>query len=207
MIPKLPEARNNRLIIIQFLDDNELKTGCALANNLKQSSPYIEHVDYYESHKGKKILEIIEEEIPKIISDEDEIALYIDTHGFPSKNGIGHNHDFLSWEDLKKSIGEAFKNQKVPPIIILTACNGYNFNNELRKDKNPICSKLIASEGLLPDGIVMGAFSELFYKYGIKLGSQVIDKLNQKIDEHNKKVKDTNFSHMIVTVYLAKESP
>ena len=205
MIPKLPNARNNNLIIIQFLDEGEPKTGRVLANNVKQSSPHIGNVNYFESSVPDEILSFIKDEIPNLISNEEEIVLYIDTHGFSSDNGIGHKNAFISWEKLFEYIREVFKNQSSLPIIILSACKGFSFNKLLGDEKNPICSKLIASDGLLPNGTVMGAFADYFYKYGFKFGSEEIDEVNKKIEKINKEQKSPKFSPLIITNYLTKD--
>lgn len=205
MIPKLPYANKNRLIIIQFLDEKELKTGYVLANNVKQSSPHIGNVNYFESSDPNETLEFIKDEIPQFISKEEDIVLYIDTHGFSHGKGIGHQNGFISWNELVENIREVFKNQAHPPIIILTACKGFSFNKVLGDNKDIICSKLIASDGLLPNGTVMGAFTDYFYEYGFKFGSQEIEEINKKIEKINKEVKSPKFSPMIITDYFVND--
>lgn len=185
MVPKFSYAKKNHLIIIQFLDEGEPKTGYTLAKDVAQSSPHIGKVDFFESGNKDEIIDFINNKITLLVSNEEEIVLYLDSHGFPSYNGIGHKNGFISWDELAKNIKNSFKNQRTSLIIITSACNGISFKNEMDKQLAPICQKLIAGEGIMLNGPFMHAFSQLFYKYGFELGPQEIEEVNKELKERN----------------------
>jgi len=181
MIPKLPISKKKRLVIIQFLDENECKTGYVLANNIRQSSPFIGNVDYFSSSKKDEIINYISQDIPHIIREDEEVAVYIDTHGFSSCDGIWHKKDFISWDELVLAIKNAVNKLRTLPIIILTACNGISIKNTINQLDEPICSKLYAGDGIMLNGPVMGGFSRLLNESGLEFGEKELETLNEEL--------------------------
>nr|WP_286490895.1 hypothetical protein [Bacteroides intestinalis] len=185
MVCKFPSATKNRLIVIQFLDNDECQTGYSLSKNVMQSSPYIGSVDFFASSNRDDILNYIYNDIPNIIAKDEIIAVYIDSHGFDTNNGIGHKNGFISWEELVAAIKIAFNTLETRPTIILTACNGISIKNTIAKLEEPICSKLYAGDGVMLNGPVMGAFVRLFNNYGLDFGIKEVNILNQELANRN----------------------
>lgn len=185
MVIKSAGSEKKRLIVIQFLDKEEGQTGYVLSKNVLQSSPYIGNVDFFSSSNKDDILKFINIDIPELSVNDNELGIYIDTHGFSKCDGIGHRNDFISWEELVAALKKSFENREILPIIILTACNGISIKSVLDNLKRPICSKLYAGDGVMLNGPVMGAFTRLFNEYGLEFGVKEIESINIDLANRN----------------------
>lgn len=184
MIHKIQNSEKNRLVIIQFLDDNERQTGLVLANLIKLNSPYIGHVDFFNFNRRDNLLNFIKDGLSNYINNNERLVLYFDTHGNIHKDGINtKTGENVNWKVLIEALGICFKNKRNLPTLILTACNGIGIRTILEESNTPIVSKLIACDGTVEGGYVMFAFSQIFENIGFDINIDDIQEINKILKE------------------------
>ncbi len=182
MISKLPEAHNKHLVVIQFLDNNELFTGKSLATMINQNCRYIANVHYFPFFNGESLKEFLSSNLSDFLKEDSEVIIYIDSHGTENSNGIATKQDaFLDWDTLVNGLKIACDKLLKKPILILTACNGIGINKVIDQLEKPVISKLIAGNGEMKDGPVLGAFCNLLESKGTTINSNDVMSINDKI--------------------------
>ncbi|MDE6796179.1 MAG: hypothetical protein K2J63_12865 [Muribaculaceae bacterium] len=182
MITKLPEARNNHLVVIQFLDEKEPPTGKSLAAIIAQYCPYIEHVHYFSFSNGETLKEFLLSKMADYFEDKSNVIIYIDSHGTEKGSGIATKQNaFVDWKCLINSLKIACSKLIKRPTLILTACNGIGIKDFIDQLDEPMVSKLIAGNGIMLNGPVLGAFRKILEEKGIDLNKEDVKKVNDII--------------------------
>ncbi len=182
MIPKLPEAHNNHLVVIQFLDESEPPTGKSLATIIAQDCPYIEHVHYFYFSNEENLKEILISKMADCFEDQSNVIIYIDSHGTENGNGIATQQNaFVDWGSLINSLKISCSKLIKRPTLILTACNGIGIKDFIDQLDEPMVSKLIAGSGIMLNGPVLGAFRKMIEEKGIDINKGDVKKVNDSI--------------------------
>lgn len=181
-MPKFPESQDKYLIVIQFLDENELFTGKSLAKIINQDCPYIGHIHYFPFFYGESLKEFLSSKMSDYLEENSDVVIYIDSHGTENGDGIATKQNaFLGWNDLIGSLSKACDKLLKKPTLILTACNGMGIKKTIDQLEKPIISKLIAGKGIMRDGPVLGAFRKILECKGTDLNKEDVKKVNDSI--------------------------
>lgn len=182
MITKVSGSEKKHLIVIQFLDKDEPSTGRSLATIINQDCSLIGKVDFRPFSNNINLLSFIESDLQNLIDEDEDVILYIDSHGTANGDGIATRKDgFINWDTLLDVLKIPFEKFGISPILILTACNGIGIKKQIDSIDKPFCSKLIAGTGVMEDGPTLEALRTIIEKKGTNINGTDIEEANRII--------------------------
>lgn len=187
----------HRIIVVEFLNDNDTPTGYNLYNDVlkyKTSKTIPIHPEYYKAKSKEEFTKILKD-IADSHSDGEIITLDIESHG--GIYGIGLNGEIVSWEELfelTRPINIACGGLLV---IMLSMCFGLSHLLGIKPNGRAPFLAIVASNREMYPTELYESFCEFFDKYESPLSfHKSIEKLNDYFKDKGEESPFASFSSL-----------
>lgn len=157
-------AHFSKIIVIQSIPRNELRTGTKLHEDLETLDVWYERglkPELKNATTRNDLLELLSELTDKARLEGDWPVLHFESHG--NQQGLGlASGEFISWDELKKPLADLNIQTRNNLLVVLAACYGaYLMTTLVPTDRAPCWGLVGPNEAMYPD-VLLKSFLEFY---------------------------------------------
>lgn len=160
------EIERFKIIVIQSLKENDLKTGEVLFDNTLKWKSIIRNdvpTEYYEVSSKEEFFRQIDS-INKALSPGDILTLQLETHG--CEKGVAFsNDDILNWKDFHDTIRTLNETTGGLLVVCMAMCVGGATISTIDPEKRAPYRAIVAPFKEVPAGTIEEGFAEFYSEY------------------------------------------